>query len=224
MSQAQRIIRETHNFNNRVLRLEEVKQTLLKDTERAGIQLNYQYFINHPSILNNFEGNSYYLHYLIMFSTARSVSSFLKEHHTKYGEYATRLFVNYPLVSVIEKNVVTPIACAALWCNDPEMARVLYYWGADLSAVDVNGKYVEEKYGSYYFNHMNHLIAPGYFCLGLRSAREFSFIATELTYLAAEKFPPNHWVNPGRVYGRRVSVLAEPIPEDTSSEQSYEHA
>ena len=71
---------------------------------------------------------------------------------------------------------------------------------------------------------MNHLIAPGYFCLGLRSAREFCFIATELTYLAAEKFPPNHWVNPGRVYGRRLSVLAEPIPEDTSSEQSYEHA
>ena len=89
-----------------------------------------------------------------MFSTPKNVHSLLLEHDSLYGAYATQMLINYPFVCSISKNIITPLMCAALWSNDPQMARVLSYWGADFSQMDVNGKYAEEKYASYYVNHL----------------------------------------------------------------------
>ena len=141
MESRQRELRETHYFNSRVMFLEDVKDTLLKDTHNKGIELTYNYFMTHPSLLYTHEKFTAYLHYLIMFSTPKNVHYLIQEHHSKYGEYATRMFINYPFVCSMSKNVITPLMCAALWSNDPKMVRTLSYWGADYSQMDINGKY-----------------------------------------------------------------------------------
>lgn len=245
-SESSRNIRENNSFNNRVMSLDTVKDVLLKNTYDRGIELTYHYFINHPGIPEKHERYSYYLHYLIMFSNPQSVHNFIKEHHIQYGDYATRMFVNFPIISAINKNIITPLICAAQWSNDPQMARILYHWGADFSQIDVNGKYSEEKYGSYYVNHLNHIMAPDYFIIGIRTGREFIDIIKEIHYLAREIKPPTNWTFPSMAYRQRSSlsttvVSSSPptssfslssspprstytIPEEPSTDQAEQHA
>ena len=223
-----RLEREVHTFNNRIMLLEDVKQVLLNDTISKGIQLNAAYFYDHPFSPNVFERYSYYLHYLIMFRKPSDVSGLLNEHREKYGSYATHLFVNYPLVSQIDKNIITPIQCACLWSNKPEMIRVLYYWGADISALDINGKYPEEKYASYYVNHLNHIMAPNYFIIGLRTSKEFLPVIKEIRILTKETLAPPDWFHPGTAYittnrvrrNSQRSPLTKSIPEESSTHQT----
>lgn len=229
-----RLERETHTFNNRIMYLDDVKQLLLNDTLSRGIQLNAAYFYDHPFSPNVFERYAYYLHYLIMFKNPSHVHGLLDEHHTKYGSYATNLFVNFPLVSVVDKNVITPIQCACLWTKNPEMVRVLYYWGADISALDVNGKYPEEKYGSYYVNHLNHLMAQNHFVIGLRTTKEFAPVIQEIHILSKEIAAPAGWYPPGSAYittsnnrtrtNSHRSPLTQSIPEEASAGQSENNA
>ena len=206
-----RQIRENSSFNNRIMFLDDVKKVLLNDTYHKGIELTYYYFINHPGIPEKYERYSYYLHYLIMFSTPQSVHNFIKEHHIQHGDYATRMFVNFPLVSICDNNIMTPLMCAAAWCNEPQMVRNLYHWGADFSQIDVNGKYSEEKYGTYYVNHLNHLLAPNYFIIGLRSARDFIDTIQEIRCLAGEIKPPIGWMYPSMAYRQRSSLSTNVI-------------
>lgn len=224
-----RLERETHTFNNRIMYLDDVKQLLVNDTLAKGIQLNASYFYDHPFSPNFFERYAYYLHYLIMFTNPSDVHGLLHEHRVKYGSYATNLFVNFPLVSVVDKNIITPIQCACLWSKNPEMVRVLYYWGADISAVDVNGKYPEEKYGSYYVNHLNHLMAQNHFVIGLRISREFTPMIQEIRILSKEIVPPSGWYHPGSAYitsnnrtrtNSHRSPLTQSIPEETSTHET----
>lgn len=223
-----RLNRESHTFNNRIMYLDDVKQLLLNDTLSRDIQLNASYFYDHPFSPNFFERYAYYLHYLIMFKNPSDVHGLLDEHRIKYGSYATNLFVNFPLVSVVDKNVITPIQCACHWSKNPEMIRVLYYWGADISTLDVNGKYPEERYGSYYINHLNHLIAQNYFIIGLRISREFASMIQEIRILSKELVPPSGWYHPGSAYTATTrtrtsshrSPLAQSIPEETSTHET----
>jgi hypothetical protein len=214
--------------------LDDVKQLLLNDTLSRGLQLNASYFYDHPFSPNFFERYAYYLHYLIMFKTPADVHGFLEEHNLKYGCYATKLFVNFPLVSVVDKNIITPIQCACHWSTNPEMIRVLYYWGADISTLDVNGKYPEEKYGSYYVNHLNHLMAQNHFVIGLRVSKEFALVIQEIRILAKEIAAPPGWYPPGSAYITTIpsrsrtnsyrSPLAQSIPEETSTHESEDNA
>ena len=74
----QREARESHSFfNNRVMYLEDVKNILLTDTQNKGIELTYNYFMNHSALLCKHEKFlSLYLHYLIMFSTLKTSIAF----------------------------------------------------------------------------------------------------------------------------------------------------
>lgn len=223
-----RLNRETYTFNNRIMYLDDVKQLLLNDTLSRGIQLNASYFYDNPFSPNFFERYAYYLHYLIMFKNPSDVHGLLDEHSVKYGSYATNLFVNFPLVSVVDKNVITPIQCACHWSKNPEMIRVLYYWGADISTLDVNGKYPEEKYGSYYVNHLNHLMAQNHFVIGLRISKEFASVIQEIRILAKEIPPPSGWYPPGSAYTTTTrtrtnshrSPSTQTIPEETSTHET----
>lgn len=216
--------REEHTFNNRVLNLEDVKNRLLMDTDAKKVELTFYYFMNHPSLSSRYEKYTAYLHYLIMFSTPKNVNSFLDEHYMSYGQYATQLFINYPFPSSIDRNVITPLMCAAMWCNNPEMARVLYSWGADFTATDLNGKYPEEKYGSYYVNHLNHLLGFSYFIIGLRSVKDFIPIIEEIRFLAGEKRPPPDWKPPDNAYSKKNELLAKTVTQETRANESNHHA
>ena len=243
----QREARESHCFNSRVIYLEDVKNILLTDTHNKGIELTYNYFMNHPSLLYKHEKFTTYLHYLIMFSTPKNVHNILLEHDSLYGQYATRMLINFPFVCSISKNIITPLMCAALWSNDPQMARVLSYWGADFSQMDVNGKYPEEKYASHYVNHLNHLLAPNHFIIGLRTTRDFIEILQEIRILCGMVKKPIGWKPPGMAYRSRPSPgtsvlsssppqsnssmwsrinsrLTNTIPEESSSNQANQHA
>lgn len=250
MENKQRELREQYTFNNRVMYLEDVKDILLSDTRNKGIEPSYNYFMSHPSLLNKHERFTHYLHYLIMFSTSNGVHCLLKEHDALFGEYATRMLINYPYVCSITHNVITPLICAAQWSNDPHMVRILAYWGADFSQVDIHGKYPEEKYASYYVNHLNHIIAPNYFTIGLRTGHDFVDIVKEIRILTGKYERPSNWKHPGYAYKPRSPIsnsvlssspplsnsaqwasentgsrrhLTNSIPEETSTYQSNQH-
>ena len=202
--------------------LEDVKDHVLKDARRHQSDISYGYFMNHPALINKFERYLAYLHFLIMFTTPKNVHHLLKEHQSIYGDYATQMLINFPYICGIDKNVITPLMCAALWSNDPEMARVLCYWGADVSVTDINGKYPEEKYASYYVNHLNHLIAPNCFIMGLRTSKDFIEIYRELAFLTGSaRDIPIGWRHPGSVYRQRSSlstnVLSSSPPQASSA-------
>jgi hypothetical protein len=224
MSKNARIAREKYGFNNRVVSLDHAKELLLKDNHARGIDLTFTYFMTFPGIPTLHEKNVSYLHYLIMLSTPKNVNAFCQNHYNKFGEYATQMLVNFPLVSIADNNVVTAMMCAAMWSNNPDMARILFYWGADLSIGDINGKYPEEKYGSFYVNHLNHLLAPNYFILGIRSIREFRDMGYELRILSGEIEPPMGWRWPGAAHNINVSCLTEAIPEEPGPDNPDENA
>ena len=110
--------------------------------------------------------------------------------------------------------------CAMLWSDNPQMVRVLYYWGADTSLQDINGKYPEEKYGTYYINHLNSFLARNYFVIGLRCVRNFIPIIEELRFIAGEKPPPLTWEHPGRAY----SNLTNSVTQQSSTHNACTHA
>lgn len=221
MEQRQREIREQNWFNNRVMHLDDVKEILINDSRHKGIELSYKYFMSHPSLLHKHEKYINYLHFLIMFSSPSNVNSLLKEHEDFYGEYATKLLINYPFICSISKNIITPLMCAAMWSDDPQMIRTLAFWGADFSQMDINGKYAEEKYATYYVNHLNHILAPNYFTIGLRIGKEFLETVREIKILCGHIEKPVGWSHPGNAYRQRSSlgrsVLSSSPPLSRSS-------
>lgn len=195
-----RIQRESNIYRNRVIGLSEAKAIMVENIPNQDINLPVAYFLDHPFSQNLFEKYAYYLHFLIMFKSPSEVSSFLNQHYSLYGPYASKMFINFPIISIINGNIITPLMCAALWSCDPEMVRALCYWGADFSISDVHAKYPEEKYGTYYVNHINHLIAPNIFIIGMRVAKEFRDIIREIHYISQEVMPPQGWRHPGFFY------------------------
>lgn len=191
-----RVLREKYSFNSKIISLSTIKKLLITNTKPNFETINLEYFKSYPGTKSMFEKYAYYLHFLIMFKTSVEVDQFLQQHYSEYGSYATKIFVNYPLVSFFARNIVTPLICCALWTNDPEMARVLFSWGADFSMIDVNGKYAEELYGSPYINHLHDFIGQQIDSYGFRVKREFVDIAHEILYLASDRKPPQNWVFP----------------------------
>jgi len=121
------------------------------------------------------------------------------------------------------------------------------FWGADFSQMDVNGKYSEEKYASHYVNHLNHLLAPNHFIIGLRTSHDFIKILHEIRILCGIVEKPLGWKHPGMAYRSRSSLgssvlsssppqsnysvwsqrrlsLTNPIAEESSANQANEHA
>jgi hypothetical protein len=194
-----RILRENASFNDKVNRLTDVKMTLIKYTYTNFDTIDRNYFLTHKSTKNLYEKNSYYLHFLIMFKKPMDVHNFLNEHRMEFGDYATKIFINYPLVNFIAHNIVTPLMCSAHWSNDPDMIRVLYAWGADLSIIDVFGKYPEEQYGGPYYNHLYPYIGQTIETLGFRSNKEFIYVIQECSFLSGDRAPPQNWKAPVKI-------------------------
>lgn len=196
----ERANREKYMVCQKVMELDKVKQILYKNTMDHNIAINLEYFTNTKITSLLYEKYSYYLHTLIIFKGHQAVYNFLNLHYKKYGQYATEMLVNYPFISQIDHNIITPLMCAMLWSKEREMIRTLYYWGADVSIQDVRGKYSEEKYGSYYVNHLYAIIAPDYYTLGIRSLKVFLHVIEELKFIAGEDVPPAHWKLPMRAF------------------------
>jgi hypothetical protein len=212
--------RENAMFNNRVIDLLDAKDILIQNIIKEKIDISLEYFINNTFSDNLYEKYAFYLHALIMFKEPVDVHTFLKKHYNGFGKYATEMFVNYPIISHMNKNVITPLMCAMLWSDNPQMVRVLYYWGADTSLQDINGKYPEEKYGTYYINHLNSFLARNYFVIGLRCVRNFIPIIEELRFISGEKPPPLTWEHPGRAY----SNLTNSVTQQSSTYNASTHA
>ena len=85
------------------------------------------------------------------------------------------------------------------WTNNPDIARVLYQWGADFSLMDINRKYPEETYGGPYYNHLVDYIGQGCFVIGYRTKKDFVDVAYEILYLAGERKPPDGWMLPSKM-------------------------
>lgn len=211
--------RENSMFNNRVIDLIDAKNVLIESIVKDKIDITLDYFVNSNFSDNLFEKYAYYLHSLIIFKEPEDVHRFLKKHYQSFGRYATELFTNYPIISPLDKNIITPINCAMFWSSNPDMIRVLYYWGANTSLQDINGKYPEEKYGTYYINHLNAFLARNFFVLGLRCARNFIPIIEEMRYISGETKPPPSWKHPGRAY----SNLTNSVTQQSSTYNASSH-
>ena len=210
--------REKFVIDTRIVDIRKIKQILYENTISNGIQISIDYFSNMDFTTFFHEKYSYYLQTLIMLKNYQDVDSFLRKHFNSYGQYATEMLVNVPLVSHVDKNIVTPLICAMLWSEEPEMVRVLYHWGADISVQDIDKKYPEEKYGSHYVNHMNAVIAPDFYVLGIRSVKQFVPIIEELKFISGELVPPKGWKKPIRAYS------AHTIPQSPRANNTGKHA
>lgn len=194
-----RIRRERVMVDEQIVRLSAVKKYLITRTVPNFEKLNFSYFMSNPTTKNYYEKHVYYLHFLIMFKEPKEVDNFLNDYTKKYGEYTTKMLINFPLISQTANNVVTALMCCAHWTNNPEMARVLYQWGADFSLMDINRKYPEETYGGPYYNHLVDYVGQGCYVLGYRSKNDFVDIAHEILYLSGERKPPDRWIIPNKM-------------------------
>ena len=186
-------------YNSYHFSLDEAKDTLKKYTKCNFDLIGKNYFLTYKGTKNIYEKNCYYLHFLIIFKTPLIVENFLIEHKNEFGHYATKMFINFPIINNITNNIITPLKCALNWNTDPEMIRMLYKWGADLSLPDLNGNYVEDNLSKYYVNHLNPYIANNIYILGTKSTIYFSDVINEVYYLLGKKSPPDNWSYPVRI-------------------------
>jgi len=193
--------REYISFKDKFYHLHEVKDIFERNIHNFS-SINLNFFLNNENTKNIFEKEAFYLHFLIIFRTPIDVFNYLNSYYNKYGSYTTKMFINYPLMNIMEKNIITPIICAMLWSEDPEMIRALYTWGVDISMTDVNGLYAEELYLgiSKYCNHLSSYVAPKQLIFGLRIKDNFKHIHREIMYIAGDLYPcdDDNWQLPAR--------------------------
>lgn len=186
----ERLARENAYYTNNYMNLRELKIGLIENNpEIKKVDINY--FFDSPYTKNKYEKYLYYLHFLIIYSTYRDVDRFLYKYFQEYGKDNIMMFINYPLVCHFSKNIITPLMCAMLWCSEPQMIRVLYSWGADVSITDVNNNYCENIYSGhhYYYNHLHPFLISRHVVLGVRDLRDFAAIKKEMKYLSKEATP-----------------------------------
>lgn len=184
----ERIARENAYYTNNFMNLQHLKSDMIENNPEL-TKVTLDYFLDNPYTKNTYEKYLYYLHFLIIYSDYKGVDLFLSDYYHRFGKEAMQMFVNYPLVCHFSKNIITPLICTMLWCTDPRMLRVLYAWGADVSATDVHNNYGENIYSGhcYYYNHLHPFIVSRHIILGVRNVAEFAAIRKELQYLSKEK-------------------------------------
>jgi hypothetical protein len=192
-----RIARE--NYSSYSYNLYDAKEIIKKYTKYNFDLIDKTFFLTFKGTKNIYEKNCYYLHFLIMFKQPSDVHNFLNEHKNEFGSYATKMFINFPLLNHSIHNIITPVICAITWSNNPELIRLLYQWGADFSLTDLNGKYFEEIQEKYYINHLNAYIGSNIFVLGMRRPSDFSAILNEVYYLVGKKQSPLNWSFPKKI-------------------------
>jgi len=188
----QRIARENAYYTNNFMNLRELVSGLVENNPELS-KVTLKYFLDNPYTKNTYEKYLYYLHFLIIFSDPKDVDLFLGDYCYRFGKEMMRMFINYPLVCHFSKNIITPLICAMLWCTDPQMLRVLYAWGADVSFTDVHNNYCEDIYSGhcYYYNHLHPFVISRHVILGVRNVAEFAPMRKEMGLLSKEEIPKN---------------------------------
>jgi hypothetical protein len=191
--------RECGQRNNNLLHLHEAKNMFrgrIPDFDR----IDLDYFMNNIYTINVFEKRLYYLHFLIMFKRPQDVAGYLEKHTEYYGNYATTMFVNFPVRCQVSGNSITPLVCAMLWSDDPAMLRTLYAWGVDITMEDARGGYAEEAYltNPYFCNHLSMFLANRDLCFGSRVMDNFVHIRREMRWLLGDEGAPGDWQRPRR--------------------------
>jgi hypothetical protein len=187
--------------NDDSLSLPEAKNRLLNIIDR---NLSIHDIRNMNSGISNFESDAVYFHILLLFHTPNDVDLFLRSYFYTFGPYVTEMFINYPLVDIENRRNMTPLDCAMLWNNDPYLIRLLYQWGANFGALNVDLNFVEEinnipyrNYLSHYRLHNNNNINNNYISFR-RNTNEFTNIINEVSYIVGEASPHIDWQYPQR--------------------------
>ena len=156
--------------------------------------------------VSQFEIDVVYLHIQIIFGDSANLNAYLDNYCNMHGIYTTQMFVNYPLMDTELQRNITSLDCAATWSVDPQMIRVLYRWGADVSISNVDGNYITDGELMPYRNYLSRYVlrenVDTYNYPPLRASRmqhEFVNSLEEIEYIAGERIPPNNWVMPNRI-------------------------
>ena len=190
--------------------MEPVRQHNVQHTMRLEEAMNIALNAMEQNIFDNLDNNFPYLTRLykdlirlqatIMFRGVNDVREFLVHYLNVHGPEMTEVLVNAPFYEQNYRETITPLTCACLWSSNPEMIRVLYEYGANVSQADQYGLFPEEHYYLPYFNHLapymtNHNIQPN-FNGSRRFMADFYPVRDEIEVLAGERPPPENWAHP----------------------------
>ena len=191
--------------NDQMLSLAQAKNYLLNTTDPSLSLLEVRNM--NRNLCQLFECDLVYLHVQIIFKSSNEVDDFLAVYCDLHGLYATQMFVNHILLDGDELFNITPIDCAVLWTQDPQMIRVLYKWGADTSIPTINERvYNNENSVLPYRNYLSRYVLmenliPDYYpaIRGRRIQNEFQGIINEVSYIQGILPPPEGWTHPPRM-------------------------
>jgi len=140
------------------------------------------------------------LHMYCIIGNLGALNKFIISFTAAHGAIATKLLLNTNIkvangVSHCPAFFMTPIFCALLWNNDPQIIRLLYSYCAKPNSPDINNLFIEEKFHSIpYFNHINtNQNKPDIYW---RDINQFSMVAQEVRALSGEHIFDNSWVPP----------------------------
>lgn len=171
-----------------------------------------------------------YFTYLCIMNRQNDIENILNDILNNHGAYALYLFINAPLPrhnTLLQQNG-PPLLYAVLWNNDPDLIRLLYYYGADFNWVDQRGLYINEMIQHYIYepnlwefvgipppapgfplehlndNNPNALPIP---YMTQRNPENFNLIIQEFNRIVGEEEHGDNWVSP-----MRNNVIADYAP------------
>jgi len=172
-------------------------------------KLKFNDFINMKTLTKSlFE--SIYLQIIIMFSTSEYLYHYLSTFMKQNGEMATTFLLNSSItdntLNPFHAITFTPLVVASLWQNDPDVIRILYQFGADISVINTNGLYPEEIHSAIpYYNHLSYYLKyknqdlPNNHVWGLRLINDFISVINEIKVIAGEVNRTPDWEFPNRL-------------------------
>lgn len=172
-------------------------------------KLKHNSFINMKTFTKSlFE--TIYLQIVIMFSTSEYLYHHLSTFMKQNGEMATTFLLNSSItdntLNPFHAIAFTPLVVASLWQTDPDVIRILYQFGADISVINTNGLYPEEIHGTIpYYNHLSYYLKyknqdlPNHHVWGQRLVNDFIPVINEIKVIAGEINRGAEWEFPNRL-------------------------
>jgi hypothetical protein len=170
--------------------------------------------------LNNFMYELIGLHLTIMFCSEITLFRYLTQYKINYGIEATELLINYSLsennIHLFTVNSFNSLSIAALWSNNPNIIRILYKFGGDLSVIGTNGLFIEELHSVIpYYNHLGNYISYNNTNLqfnhvwGYRLINDFNSIIQEIRIICGEIVPTTNYIFPIKYTFKSEDLLAD---------------
>ena len=142
------------------------------------------------------------LHALCVVGNVEALRKFLIEFVTSTNNTAVELLVNSSIkagngVVNCVPFLMTPMLCALLWNNNPELIRLLYAYGAKPNQSDVNNIFPEEKIMTIpFFDHLSGQGWGGVVSPLWRDCSEFAPVIKEIRALSGEHINDANWICP----------------------------